>query len=383
MNVHAHAHVTLDASRRLLGRDATRVDPTGTGAIRQAYERNLVRRFRKVASMARKALVERDVLGLKPKAVEARVQAAEFRSALFPVARDSAVPPRHAFQHSAPADRLDAFSGWLYEIAQEEILGIIPGLPSRMAGRSTWQAQFLSRARRKGEGDAKARIKQAGGTKRRAGDDLALNRKEKIAARERADLIQQRAFGELEGITDATASRVSRVIAQGIEAGRSPAQIARELTRAVEGIGITRARTLARTETIWAYNEAALNEYEEAAIAGVAVEAEFSTSEDDAVCPECEALEGKVFSLDEAHGMIPVHPNCRCAFIPLIPEGGTEAKAPPKEEPGQFNYETAPDDPFMTPKFEGATFDRVQGGNHCGLALDTAEGACCDSIRGN
>jgi len=37
-------------------------------------------------------------------------------------------------------------------------------------------------------------------------------------------------------------------------------------------------------------------------------------------CEECEPLEGVIFSVEEAHGMIPRHPNCRCTFIPVLKE---------------------------------------------------------------
>ena len=49
----------------------------------------------------------------------------------------------------------------------------------------------------------------------------------------------------------------------------------------------------------------------------VLMQAEWSTAGDDRVCPECASLEGKVYTLDEIEGLIPVHPNC---FIdPQIP----------------------------------------------------------------
>jgi len=36
------------------------------------------------------------------------------------------------------------------------------------------------------------------------------------------------------------------------------------------------------------------------------------------VCSECSDLEGNVYTIKEAHGMIPLHPNCRCAWKPHI-----------------------------------------------------------------
>lgn len=42
--------------------------------------------------------------------------------------------------------------------------------------------------------------------------------------------------------------------------------------------------------------------------------AEFTTQGDDKVCPECELLAGEEYTVDEARGVIPVHPNCRCTW---------------------------------------------------------------------
>jgi hypothetical protein len=36
------------------------------------------------------------------------------------------------------------------------------------------------------------------------------------------------------------------------------------------------------------------------------------------VCERCSALEGKLYSIEEAEGLILVHPNCRCTFIPAV-----------------------------------------------------------------
>lgn len=46
-----------------------------------------------------------------------------------------------------------------------------------------------------------------------------------------------------------------------------------------------------------------------------AILAEFATAGDDLVCPICAEMEGQIFDLDDAYGIIPVHPNCRCDWI--------------------------------------------------------------------
>jgi SPP1 gp7 family putative phage head morphogenesis protein len=77
---------------------------------------------------------------------------------------------------------------------------------------------------------------------------------------------------------------------------------------------------LARTEIIRAHAEGTLNNFELAGLENVELQAEFLTAGDDRVCPICSALSGKIYSIKEARGIIPVHPNCRCTWLPYDPE---------------------------------------------------------------
>jgi hypothetical protein len=65
--------------------------------------------------------------------------------------------------------------------------------------------------------------------------------------------------------------------------------------------------------------------------ATAAILANFTTAGDADVCPECEALEGKIYDLDNAFGVIPVHPNCRCDWT-LAPDNVFEFELPEGEE---------------------------------------------------
>ena len=48
----------------------------------------------------------------------------------------------------------------------------------------------------------------------------------------------------------------------------------------------------------------------------ICVAVEWSTTGDERVCPKCKPLGGMVLKIKEAKGMLPRHPNCRCAWIP-------------------------------------------------------------------
>jgi hypothetical protein len=45
------------------------------------------------------------------------------------------------------------------------------------------------------------------------------------------------------------------------------------------------------------------------------------------VCEKCQDLEGKVFTTEEARGVIPVHPNCRCCWVSVIEKAPARSEA--------------------------------------------------------
>lgn len=70
--------------------------------------------------------------------------------------------------------------------------------------------------------------------------------------------------------------------------------------------------------TVRAQAEGQLNALEKLGIDKVGVRVEFKTAGDGKVCPECNKLSGRVFKVKDSHGIIPVHPNCRCGWVPVV-----------------------------------------------------------------
>lgn len=82
-----------------------------------------------------------------------------------------------------------------------------------------------------------------------------------------------------------------------------------------------RAETIARTETARAVNAGYCQGLENLGVKQVELSAVASA------CEICAAMNGKKYGVREGAGIIPVHPNCRCAMLPVI--GGkaiTESK---------------------------------------------------------
>jgi len=94
-----------------------------------------------------------------------------------------------------------------------------------------------------------------------------------------------------------------------------PREIAGLVSSRVAAIGKERAKALARTEIIRAHSEGQLDSLEQLGVEQVGVAVELATSGYN-VCEKCKKLNKVVLTLAEARGVIPVHPNCKCSWIP-------------------------------------------------------------------
>lgn len=134
-------------------------------------------------------------------------------------------------------------------------------------------------------------------------------------SREKIKLLASRTYTDLKGVTEGMAARISHSLVDGLTKGDSPRTIARQLSKDVD-ISRGRAETIARTEIIRTHAEGQLDAFEKLGVTAVGVMAEWSTAEDDRVCPLCQPLDGMVMKVQEARGLLPRHPNCRCAWVP-------------------------------------------------------------------
>ncbi len=112
---------------------------------------------------------------------------------------------------------------------------------------------------------------------------------------------------------------VRQAIADAIANGSSAAELSRSI-QSLYDFSADRATTIARTEIIRANNQGHLAAFRES---GVVRLKEWSTAEDEEVCPVCEANEdegpialGEDFeSGDDA---APAHPECRCTIVAVV-----------------------------------------------------------------
>lgn len=135
---------------------------------------------------------------------------------------------------------------------------------------------------------------------------------------ERMALIHARAYSLLQGITGAMEKKIQRIIADGFGHKLNLGEITQQLVEEVK-LSTHRAKTLARTEIVYAHAEGQLDQFERQG-EDVELLAEWSTAGDDRVCDQCAPLEGVVMTVHEARGILPRHPNCRCTWVAAHPD---------------------------------------------------------------
>lgn len=269
---------------------AARYDPTRTGIVRRAWEAEIKRRMARIAKAVREFVGEQDALDL------------------------SGLKTNAPFKYRTTSDRVNAFKGFLERQQKKGLLEIQQG--PEWSGNRAWSDVYIESSYKKGIREAANQLKAAGA---KVDDTWVQDGFLRPVHADSVGLVYTRTYTELEGVTAAMASQMSGALAQGMIDGKGPMDIAREMIKTVKGMGTSRARMIARSETIAAYAESSLNSYEEAGLTGVDVMAELLTAGDSSVCPECDKLaEGGPYTLDRARGMIPVHPNCRCAWKPIV-----------------------------------------------------------------
>ena len=199
----------------------------------------------------------------------------------------------------APNDEDPKFRRWFRSKVKEGISG------------SKWSKKYTDAAYRKGIRNSYSILKTA-----KSFDEVQAIQKQAahVTASEKAFKRNHSGLGK---INAAISTKISSHVAEGVLKDLKSDVVAKKIKKDVQGISASRARMLARTEMASAQAEGTLATFKEAGVAQVKNVAEFNTAGDGNVCARCEALSGMQYSIEEAHGIIPVHPNCRCTWIPV------------------------------------------------------------------
>lgn len=144
---------------------------------------------------------------------------------------------------------------------------------------------------------------------------------------EALDFLFTRSFEALSGFSQEMARNVRIILVNGAEQGLGINEIARQINDRI-GVGKSRAKLIAQTETIQAFQRGSINQARLTSEAlGEEVGLRWLTVRDVKVRHLHAGWHGKVFTKENAFKNINISPwNCRCGLAPVIEEADTEAK---------------------------------------------------------
>lgn len=277
-------------------RSPLKTDPTRTATLRRRFAQELRGRFNKLKGLIRELVDEEDVFGLKPSNRISNVENTRWR-----------------FQSSDRQQEL--FEQWMRTQINREVLA------TDSADRY-WE-EYVRQAYYKGQGRAFDDTMKGRNAANDNADFIAGTKDEFLRSSfnhppsvEKVKLLAGRVFTDLKGITEVMGNQINRSLVDGMIQGDNPRVIASRMNKLIDGIGKRRATVLARTEIVRAHAEGQLDAFERLGVQDLGVAVEWSTALDERVCPLCQSLHGIVLKREEARGMIPRHPQCRCSFLP-------------------------------------------------------------------
>ena len=283
-----------------------RMDPSRTAMIRKRFVQEMAARFNKLEQLITRAVEKEDLFGLQEKQVATvgRVFAAHAR-----------------YTALTTAEQLAEFRKW----SDSQLNGVILG--GADAGNRNWLERYIKESYEKGQGrafdDAMKKYSEKYSEKFNSKMDYYRGKRDEFlrssfrqpASIERVNLLASRSFMDLKGVTQDMSTKMNRIMTDSIIQGRGPRETGRELNK-VTGIGRNRGITIARTETIRAHADGQLEALKNMGVEEVGVMVEWSSASDDLVCGLCADMDGSVMPIDKAGSIIPLHPNCRCCWLP-------------------------------------------------------------------
>jgi SPP1 gp7 family putative phage head morphogenesis protein len=276
-----------------------KLDPSRTSLLRRKLFRDMDKRFLQLKRDIIKLIVTEDAFGLKESPDKETL-------------RKQGLTILQSFQFMADPQKIKAFQNWLTQQINAGVLKL-------GKGGKPWTNDYVFSAYKQGALRAyidtyKQKKFNKSGWFKGSQEQFLLSFFGLPETKRRLELIFTRAYDQLQGISTPMGLLLSRHLATGLAHGWSPSKIAREINKSITTISTYRARMIARTEVIYAHAEGQLDSFENLGIDKLNLLVEWSTAGDELVCKECNANAGRTYTVDEARGLIPLHPNCRCAW---------------------------------------------------------------------
>ena len=278
-------------------------DPGRTLTLRRSFSLAIRRRLVNLAKVVVKFVDTDDSLGLK-------------RSEIVTDLLNNADPG----DIGSNTEKLAAFQKWFRDQVRKGILEV----DADTDPKAPWTSEYVRKAYLKGSNKGYEQVKKQSKVTQELGVFASTKLQivtEQFRASEtvsKLELLAQRAYTKLKGITEEMDAEMTRILVEGLVGGTHPHKIAQEMVLRIKGMTEERANRIANTEIMYAHTEGQLDMFERLGIKEVGLEVEWLTAGDSRVCARCQAMAGSRMTIAQARGMIPLHPNCRCIWTPIL-----------------------------------------------------------------
>jgi len=138
------------------------------------------------------------------------------------------------------------------------------------------------------------------------------------------DALIERNLGYIKGLTEDQKKKLLAELTEGMLRGEGIDELIKRIAphiEAGEGPGQSRAELIARTEVMYALNQGAIDRCRQSGFEKV----QWLAGPDDRICDECMENDGSVYEIG-TEPSLPLHPNCRCVYIPYFGEDSSSEK---------------------------------------------------------
>jgi SPP1 gp7 family putative phage head morphogenesis protein len=316
----------------------SKLDPSRTKTERQRFMREMTRRAKKLEKAVTEFLVTDDAFGMEEKKPismldlipkNRTITASDIFQAMTQATENMAIEAEKVLSNKrqyaflTSPQKVKQFQQWLQQQIDGGLLQVVGGIKNK-----PWTAEYVESAWRKGMMRAYTDVRKQdlsktsqwyAGTKEQWLKSAFLQPE----MMSKVELLATRAFEGMKGVTASMSTQMSRILADGLANGRGPRVVAKQMTDAIGKLNRTKYMVIARTELIHAHAEGQLDGYKLLGVEQVEAKLEWSTAKDPLVCPVCEAgFKDGPYTIEQARGLIPAHPNCRCAWAPYIEKKG-------------------------------------------------------------
>lgn len=280
-------------------------DPSLTLTLRSRLSSAYAGRFKKISAESRRRIIEENFFGGMPITENSK--------------KNEKALTKNVYEYPVSSQKVSEFMAYINSLIEAGIFERAFVFGAGNIDQQLWSNTYILSAYRAGLQRSSSDLRRMGFSNFLPNPEFAISGF--LSAPVHIDILRTaytRQYETLRGITSEMSAQISQVLTTGIAEGRSPLELARNISNRIDKIGITRAKRLARTEIVRSYNVAAIENYRQLdSLISEDLMVQWWTALDERVRSRHRAWHGDIITFTEALKRIG-EPNCRCVPLPYI-----------------------------------------------------------------